>query len=83
MKQVAHFIGKLTKLETPPEVSYALIKEMPDGKAISTTADSELFIKNGIAENDEFEIRIYQADDGTFSSTVQKLTEVEESNFDI
>lgn len=83
MKQVAHYIGKLTKLSTPPEVSYAFLKEMPNGTAMSTTAETELFTKNGIAEGDEFEIRIYQAVDGTFSSTVQKLTEVKDPTFEI
>lgn len=80
MKQVAHYIGKLTKLNQPPEVSYALLKEMPNGTAVSTTADSSLFIKNGIVEGDDFEIRLFQDSDGTFSSTVQKLTESPDFN---
>lgn len=83
MKQVAHYVGRVTKLSTPPEVSYAFLKEMPNGTAMSTTAETELFTKNGIAEGDNFEIRIYQAVDGTLSSSVQKLTEINDPSFEI
>jgi hypothetical protein len=83
MKQVAHYIGRLTKLSTPPEVSYAFLKEMPNGTAVSTTAETELFTKNGINEGDEFEIRIFQESDGTISSSMSKITIIDDPNFDI
>ena len=73
MKQVAHYIGQLTKLSTPPEVSYALLKEMPNGKDTQVTAETEFFIKNGIAQGEQFEIVIYQSIDGTISSSVHKI----------
>ena len=81
MKQVAHFIGKVSKLDNSAEIAYAVIKEMPDGRSISTTANSELFIKNGIREGDDFEIIINKSDDGTLSPTIQKSEESQ--NFDI
>ena len=80
MKQVAHYIGKVTKLEQPPEVSYALLKNQSNGVVVLTTADSELFIKNNLIEGDDFEIKLFQSIDGSISSTIQKLTESPDFN---
>jgi hypothetical protein len=57
---------------------------MPSGRSVSTSVDTDMIVKHGIEEGNEFEILIFQSMDGDISHVVRKLQPSEETpNFDI
>lgn len=62
MKELARFIGKVTKLNIHPEESYVSMRELPNGISQTLTATTNNLTIRNIGDGDEFEIIIYEKD---------------------
>ena len=80
MKILAKFLGKVTKYNPPPDLSYVILKSMTDGKVVETDADSTMLsIAGANYDNCEFEALVQMGDDGKIFATTTKLEPRKES----
>lgn len=84
MKTVAHFYGKVNKLNQPPNPSFVTLKDAENGKTCDTDAFTEKLLEAGInKDGDQFEIVITEALDGTVTAKMTKSTAESPVSFDI
>lgn len=83
MKELARYIGKVTKLLAPPQPSPVVLTEVATGKSVETTALSETLVKEGLETGDEFEVIIQQSIDGSVGGILRRKGNEEGSSFDI
>lgn len=72
MKTVGTFSGIVKEFKKDEEFSIVTLKDHNTGTETETTAITENLIKNGIGQDDKFQITVYQAIDGKLIGEIEK-----------
>ena len=73
MKELAKYLGKVIKLNEPPQASVVTLTEVSTGKTIETSAITEELISHSLTTGDDFEIVIQQSVVGSIDGIIRKI----------